>query len=332
VKALVYTGKLSMEFRDEPDPVASTGLSLVKIEAAGICGSDMHAYHGHDERRVPPLILGHELAGTVVDGGLSGTRVAINPMLTCNRCRECLQGNPNRCQQRDLVGLGRAGGYADLIAIETENLYPLADDLSATHASLMEPAAVSLHAVVMAEQALTRPVSESRALVIGGGAIGVLAALVLEQKGVRELVIAETNTARRKTLENISCGTIYDPLDSKIPVHDYFDLVVDAVGSGATRAHASQKVRAGGVISHIGLQDNEPGLDTRKLTLQEISFIGHYTYTPTDLKAALNMIGSGALGSLDWVESRPLADGVEAFKAIHTGAAASPKIVLHPDG
>jgi len=104
-----------MELRDEPEPVAGAGLSLVKIEAAGICGSDMHAYHGHDERRVPPMILGHELAGTVLDGELTGQRVAINPMLTCNRCRECLQGNPNRCQQRDLVGLGRAGGYAELI-------------------------------------------------------------------------------------------------------------------------------------------------------------------------------------------------------------------------
>ena len=110
-----------------------------QIEAAGICGSDMHAYHGHDERRVPPMILGHELAGTVIDGELTGTRVAINPMLTCNHCRECLQGNPNRCQQRDLVGLGRAGGYADKIAIEPANLFPLTDDLSATHASLMEP-------------------------------------------------------------------------------------------------------------------------------------------------------------------------------------------------
>ena len=331
MKALVYTGKLSMEMRDEPTPVAADGLSLVKIEAAGICGSDMHAYHGNDARRVPPMILGHELAGTVVDGEMSGKRVAINPMLTCNHCRECLEGNPNRCATRDLVGLGRAGGYADFIAIEPANLFPIEDSLSATHASLMEPTAVSLHAVVMAERALTRPISESRALVIGGGAIGLLAALVLKQKGVRELVVAETNAPRRATLDSIGCGTTYDPLSTNLPDDDYFDLVVDAVGSGATRAHASQKIRAGGVISHIGLQDNEPGLDTRKLTLQEISFIGHYTYTPTDLKAALNLIGSGQLGSLDWVESRPLAEGADAFNAIHTGTAASPKIVLHPD-
>lgn len=331
MKALVYTGTLSMEMRDEPKPEASNELSLVKIEAAGICGSDMHAYHGHDARRVPPMILGHELAGTVEEGEMAGTRVAINPMLTCNQCRECRQGNPNRCQQRDLVGLGRAGGYADYIAIEPANLFALEDTLSATHASLMEPTAVSLHAVVMAERALTRPISESRALVIGGGAIGLLAALVLRQKGVRELVVAETNEPRRNTLDAIGCGTTYDPLSSNVPDDDHFDLVVDAVGSGPTRSHASQKVRAGGVISHIGLQDNEPGLDTRKLTLQEITFIGHYTYSPTDLKAALNLIGSGQLGSLDWVESRPLSDGAAAFEAIHTGTAASPKIVLHPE-
>ena len=330
MKALVYTGALSIEMRDEPEPELRNGMSMVQIEAAGICGSDMHAYHGHDERRVPPLILGHELAGTVIDGEMSGQRVAVNPMLTCNRCRECLEGNPNRCATRDLVGLGRAGGFAEKMAIEPANLYPLPENLSATHASLMEPTAVSLHAIVMAERALTRPISESRTLVIGGGAIGLLAALILRQKGSRELYVAETNEHRRETLTTVQCGTIYNPLGNDLPDNDYFDLVVDAVGSGHTRRHASEKIRAGGVISHIGLQDNEPGLDTRKMTLQEIMLIGHYTYTPTDLKAALNLIHSGSLGTLDWVESRPLGDGSAAFNEIHTGQTASPKIVLHP--
>jgi alcohol dehydrogenase len=330
MRALVYTGKLSLEMRDEPKPVASPKLSLVKVEAAGICGSDMHAYHGHDARRVPPMILGHELSGTVVEGDMAGQRVAVNPMITCNQCRECRHGNPNRCQSRDLIGLGRAGGFADYIAISANNLFPLEDSISATHASLMEPTAVSLHAVVMAERALTRPISESRTLIIGGGAIGLLAALVLKQKGVRSLSVAETNGPRRETLESLQCGSIYDPLTNDTTPDDRFDLVVDAVGSGRTRAYASQKVRAGGVISHIGLQDNEAGLDTRKLTLQEITFIGHYTYNQTDLKAALNLLSSGALGSLDWVESRPLEEGAAAFKDIHTGATAAPKIVLHP--
>jgi len=330
VEALVYTGKLAVEMRDEPKPSASAGMSLVKVEAAGICGSDMHAYHGHDARRVPPMILGHEVAGTVVEGDMKGQRVAVNPMLTCNTCRECLEGNPNRCATRDLIGLGRAGGFAEYLAIENANLFPITTDITSANASLMEPAAVSLHAVVQAERALTRPISESRTLVIGGGAIGVLAALVLKQKGAREIVMAETNALRRQTLDTLNCGETYNPLEGAAPDDDHFDLVVDAVGSGHTRKLASEKIRAGGVISHIGLQDNEAGLDTRKLTLQEIIFIGHYTYTPTDLKAALNLLASGSLGSLDWVEARPLSEGAAAFNAIHTGETASPKIVLLP--
>lgn len=328
--ALFYLGTESLAYQAAPDPVPSDGQSLVRIHAAGICGSDMHAYHGLDARRVPPMILGHELAGTVESGPLRGQRVAINPMLTCHTCRECLAGNPNRCQQRDLLGLGQAGGFANLVTVDSRNLYTLPDDLSFVDASLMEPTAVSVHAVVMAEHALTRPLSESRVLVIGGGAIGLLAALIIRNKGARSLHVAETNAPRRETLNQLATGTIFDPLNGTQPDDDSFDLVIDAVGSGATRAMASALVRAGGVISHIGLQDDKPGLDTRKLTLQEVTFIGHYTYSPIDLKAALDLIHRGALGSLDWVEQQPLSKGADAFRSIHTGTAASPKIVLLP--
>ncbi len=330
--ALFYLGTESMAYQEAPDPTPLDGQSLVRIEAAGICGSDMHAYHGHDARRVPPMILGHELAGTVEEGPLAGQRVAINPMLTCLHCRECLAGNPNRCQQRDLLGLGQAGGFANLVTVDSRNLFTIPDDLSYVDASLMEPTAVSVHAIVMAENTLTRPISECRVLVIGGGAIGLLAALIIKHKGARDLYVAETNAPRRDTLNRLNTGTVFDPLNGEQPADDTFDLVIDAVGSGATRAMSSRLTRAGGVISHVGLQDNEPGLDTRKLTLQEITFIGQYTYSPIDLKAALDLLHRGVLGPLDWVDQQPLSNGAEAFRSIHTGTTASPKIVLLPNG
>jgi threonine dehydrogenase-like Zn-dependent dehydrogenase len=330
--ALFYLGTESLAYQEAPDPTPAEGQSLVRIQAAGICGSDMHAYHGLDARRVPPMILGHELAGTVEVGPMAGQRVAINPMLTCHQCRECLAGNPNRCQQRDLLGLGQAGGFANLVTVDSRNLFALPDDLSFVDASLMEPTAVSVHAVVMAERVITRPLSESRVLIIGGGAIGLLAALIVRNKGAKALHVAETNAPRRETLEQLDAGIVFDPLNGEQPDEDTFDLVIDAVGSGATRAMASSLARAGGVISHVGLQDDKPGLDTRKLTLQEITFIGHYTYNPIDLKAALDLIHRGALGPLDWVEQQPLSKGADAFRAIHTGTAASPKIVLLPTG
>lgn len=330
MKALVYTNTLEMEYRDEPDPNPNPGDALIKVEASGICGSDMHAYHGLDERRIPPLILGHEAAGTVVSGSDEGRRVALNPLISCGQCKDCLSGRSNLCISRELIGMRLAGAYAEQVCLPASNLIALPDNANMVTASLMEPTAVSLHAVMLVERCLHRPLSESRALVIGGGAIGLLAALVLAQKGTASIAMAETNAGRRATVASTGCCDVFDPLSDGCPDEGSFDVVIDAVGSGATRAASCRYARPGGVISHIGLQDNEPGLDTRRLTLQEITFIGNYTYNALDLQAALDALTAGSLGSLDWVETRPLAQGAEAFRAIHEGTAASPKIVLLP--
>jgi len=329
MKALFYTGTRQLDYRDAPDPDARANESIVRVAASGICGSDMHAWHGHDARRVPPMILGHELAGTVEDGPLAGRRVAVNPLVGCGACRDCVAGRPNLCVGRDLLGLGRAGGYATRIRVPTANLMPIEDGLEDVHASLMEPLAVVLHALALADAALARPVAECRTLVIGGGAIGVLTALALTQRGAHEVVVAETSAVRRDTLARIGCGSTVDPIHGTLPDDDRFELVVDAVGSGPTRRLASRLARRGGVIVHVGLQDNEPGLDTRRLTLAEIAFLGSYTYAPPDLQAALDLLTRGALGSLDWVERRALAEGARAFEDIDAGRA-SPKIVLLP--
>ena len=330
MKALVYTGAASLVYRDVADPIPAENESLVRIEAAGICGSDLHVYHGQDLRRRPPLILGHELAGTVLDGSLTGQTVAINPLISCRQCNQCLSGHPNLCGSRKLVGLDFPGGFAEYITVESVNLFPLANNFNLINASLMEPTAVSVHAIMLAEKALNRPISECSSLVIGGGAIGVLTALILKHKGVSELMIAETNSSRRQSLRTISCGDVFNPQDKQLPDNNHFDVVFDAVGNGQSRAAASCMVTAGGVISHIGLQDSEPGLDVRRLTLQEIKFIGSYIYNPIDLQIALRLLGGGELGSLDWTESRPLSDGANAFHALHTGVASSPKIILQP--
>jgi threonine dehydrogenase-like Zn-dependent dehydrogenase len=97
----------------------------LNVEASGICGSDMHAYHGKDPRRVPPLILGHEVAGTVVSGDLEGKRVVINPLITCGRCPLCDTGRSNLCASRELIGMRLAGAYAERVTIPAVNLIPI---------------------------------------------------------------------------------------------------------------------------------------------------------------------------------------------------------------
>jgi threonine dehydrogenase-like Zn-dependent dehydrogenase len=113
MKALVYTGPLAVAYRDEPDPVAGPGEAVLAVEAVGICGSDMHGYHGHDPRRVPPLVLGHEAVGRVV-GGARERRVVVNPLITCMRCDACLGGRANLCAERTLIGMNRPGAFAEI--------------------------------------------------------------------------------------------------------------------------------------------------------------------------------------------------------------------------
>lgn len=330
MKALVYTGDLEVVYRDEPDTQASAGNVLVKVDASGICGSDMHAYHGHDERRVPPLILGHEAAGIALSGRYEGQRVAINPITTCGVCPDCISARTNLCSQREIIGMRLPGAFAEYVDMPESNLIPVPQGLSQQHASLMEPTGVSLHSVILAEKILHRPISECRTLVIGGGAIGLLAALILKQKGAAEIYLSETSDARRRTVQGTGCCEVFDPLSGGRPDENSFDLVIDAVGSGPTRADSCRFTRPGGVISHIGLQDNVEGLDTRKLTLQEITFIGNYTYTVADLHASLDLLAAGGLGTLNWLEIRPMSEGASAFREIHQAQTSAPKIILQP--
>ena len=328
MKALVYTANEETTFRDEPEPVPDTGDALVRIDAVGICGSDMHAWHGHDPRRVPPMILGHEAAGTVLDGTLQGRKVVLNPLISCGSCGYCNSGRTNLCQSRDLIGMVRPGAFAERIAIPERNLIPMPEDMSPTQAALTEPCATAWHAVALASRAMWRPIAEADALVIGGGSVGLLGALILSHFGCNEVRLAETNPLRRGTAEGCGIQTL-DPLSKPIEAGS-FDLVLDAVGSEKTRSMSIQAVRPGGVISHLGLQEWAGEFDARTLTLSEITFIGVYTYTEADLRASLAALHAGALGNLDLLEERPLAEGSRAFHDLNEGRTPAAKIVLRP--
>ncbi len=329
MRALFYTDTQTVEVRDTDEPAAMPGEAIVEIEAVGICGSDMHAYLGHDPRRVPPLILGHEVAGTATTGQLQGRRVVLNPLITCGACDACLGGRANLCGHRELIGMNRPGGFAQRIAIPERNLIAIPDDMNAAHAALTEPAATALHAVHLASRAAARPLAELDALVIGAGSVGLFAALLLLDQGATRVTVAETNALRRRTAGATSVNRVIDPTTQEVG-DSVYDLVIDAVGGEHTRNTAVSAVRAGGTIMHIGLLDNDGSLDVRKLTLSEITFIGTYTYTHIDLRATVKKLYDGALGTLDWVESRPLAEGAAAFDDLLHGRCASPKVLLNP--
>jgi len=270
MKALVYQGPktLLMETRAELEDTSDE--VVIDLALCGICGSDMHAFLGHDARRPAPLILGHEAAGIE---RATGRRVTINPLQSCGKCDACLRGHPHICPHRAIASMPpREGAFAGSMLARPENL--------------------------------------------------------VEVHGARDIWIAETNPVRQKTLEAAGDFKIYDPTKSTGPGENSAQLVIDAVGIDPTRASATALARPGGAVVHIGLGDGTAGLDIRRMTLQEISFTGSYTYTLEDYRETAQAIFEGRFGALDWMEMRPLEEGQAAFDDILAGKVAAPKIIL----
>ncbi|MEM7061170.1 MAG: alcohol dehydrogenase catalytic domain-containing protein [Pseudomonadota bacterium] len=326
MKALVYTGAYQLEMQDLPQPDPKTGQVIVDLAYCGLCGSDMHAYHGLDDRRVPPLVLGHEPVGVVRDGALKGKRVAINPLMSSATSAASLRGDVHLCPDRALIGLFDHGAFAEAVAIDEANLNILPDDLPFEQAVLAEPLAVCFHAARLGAAKHDQDLAGQSITVLGGGAIGLLAALTYKSMGVERIRIAEPSLTRAKLCADVTGLEVYNPIENT-PDEGSVDIVFDAVGSGRTRAASCAMVRPGGTIVHVGLQDSNEGIDTRRITLQEITFLGTYCYKPDDFSHALQLLETGQVTGEGWTEFRPLEAGAQSFKDVDDGTA-PPKIIF----
>jgi 2-desacetyl-2-hydroxyethyl bacteriochlorophyllide A dehydrogenase len=329
MQALVYAAPNLVELRELPAPPTEAGSLRLRVDAVGICGSDLHAYKGHDPRRVPPMVLGHEFVGTVIEGAQAGRRYTANPIVACGHCRYCGQGRTNLCSNRSMIGMNLQGAFAQELMVPESCLVPVPDTLPNAAAALTEPAATVVHALALADRASTQPLAAARALVLGAGAIGLLAVLRLRSRGAASVSVVETNPKRAAALKE---ATGIDAITGEQALADAgsFDFVFDAVGVAATRDLAIAAAAPGSVVAHVGLGDWTSPLDWRALTLREITLVGCYTYTTSDLQAAVAALTSGGFGDLAWVEERPLSQGSQAFEDLVAGRVASAKIVLRP--
>lgn len=328
--AVVYTAPEEMTYvpeyrstqQDRDDDV------LLRIQSVGICGSDMHAYHGKDPRRKPGLILGHEFCGEIVEGQKQGQIVTGNPLITCGKCDYCLQGRDNLCSDRDMIGMNRQGAFAQYMTIPKRCLIDAPKDMDPNHIALTEPAATVIHAINIAVKESYLPIQECQVLVIGAGAIGLLTALLLKSYGVKMQVL-ETNLARHPCVkEHVGIDAI-NPITQTLSSNN-FDIVIDCVGSEKTSSLSFEKIKTGGVIINVGLQSWTSNINIRKLTLEEIKLIGCYTYSMVDFKSALKTIESGKFGNLSWIKELPLSDANLAFKQLHDDRMSSAKVILKP--
>ena len=251
MKALVCRAAGEIEFVDAPAPAPAAGESLIKVDSCGVCGSDMHAFLGHDERRPPPLILGHEAAGEVVGGEKLGARVAVNPLVVCDflspraPCAMCAAGRDNLCARRQILSMApRPGAFAEFVCAPGGNLFELPPSFPFAKAALFEPLACGRRAARLAAELSPTAIEKCETTVIGGGAIGLGCALFLARAGAARVAIIEANPLRQKTLSRATAFAGIDVAasgDSARSAH----VVVDAVGNASSREAAFGLVAAG---------------------------------------------------------------------------------------
>src|ERR687884_1384555 len=200
MKAIVWNGPEEMAVEEVPEPTVEPGTVIVRPEAVGICGSEVEGYLGKMGNRVPPLVMGHEFAGTVIEVGegvdkdLVGRTVAVNPLSSDGTCRLCRAGYTNLCPNRKLVGIHSPGGFAEYVLAPAQNVYPLPEGVETRAGALAEPLANGVHAVRLGLAGR----SVEHAGVIGAGTIGLMCLQAAVLDGVPEVHAVEPVEARRE--------------------------------------------------------------------------------------------------------------------------------------
>ncbi|MCD9023793.1 alcohol dehydrogenase catalytic domain-containing protein [Cohnella sp. NL03-T5] len=332
MRALVYEGPWTMNIRNVPVPEPGENEVLIHVERAGICGSELGGFLGHNSLRKPPLIMGHEFAGTIAKTGngavkyRKGDRVTVNPLETCGECVDCLGGNEQLCSRRKLLGAHAPGAFAEYVVVAENNIYLLPDSVTMDQAAFTEPLACAVHLCRMLN---LNP--DDRLLIMGAGPIGLFALAAARTLGLRDIVVADLNVERLRIVAELGGIPAQGAEEiAKLKPNDGFHAAVDAVGLQATRLGCVESVRRGGRIGLTGLHEADSNLPINTIIREELKLLGAFAYAPNDFETALQWIAEGNINLLPWTEHRPLEQGQACFETLISGPGAIAKIMLRP--
>ena len=339
MKAIVWNGPEEMAVEEVPEPTLEPGTVIVRPEAVGICGSEIEGYLGRMGNRTPPLVMGHEFAGTVtevgegVDSDLVGREVAVNPLSSDGTCPLCRAGYTNLCPNRKLIGIHSPGGFAEYVLAPVQNVYPLPEGVGTRTGALAEPLANGVHAVRLADE----PVEH--AVVIGAGTIGLMCLQAAVLDGIPEVSVVEPHEARREQALGLGAHAAYasggearEALEE--PTEGLgADLVLDAVGAQATRRMAvDDLLRPGGCVVFVGLHDDDTTLGFHGVVRGQLDLRGSYAFTAEDYEQALEWLVAGRAGIGELPPVLPLEEGPNAFAQLVKGPSGQIKVFLAGTG
>lgn len=342
MKALVLSEYKKLNIQDIAIPSINDNEVLIKVHACGICGSDVHGYDGSTGRRIPPIVMGHEASGVIVETGKSvsnwklGTRVTFDSTIYCMHCDYCHQGLYNLCDNRRVLGVSCAdyrqnGAFAEFIAVPEHILYELPDSVSFEQATLVEPVGVAFHAVNLVKNTLNDSV-----VVVGAGIIGLLVIQTLRLAGYGKIIAVDLDEKRLKTALKLGADHVLlsnDQTSSKVKElvgHHGADLAIDAVGISGTVATALACTRKGGSLLLIGNLDPKISFGLQEAVTRQILVQGSCA-SNGEYDACLDMIARGAITVDPFISKvAPLEEGPLWFEKLYNHEDDLLKVILKP--
>jgi L-iditol 2-dehydrogenase len=327
MKAVVLTDMETIEVREVPEPTIAPEEVLIKVGAGGICGSDMHAYRGHHPFRKPPVVMGHEVAGEVIETGSQvskvqvGDRVAVEPQISCMTCSLCLRGLSNLCQRTRRPGLHWGGTFAELIGAPERVVYPLHRDTPFEIGALVEPAAVAMRAVRRGNVQMG-----DRVCVLGAGPIGGLNAHIAQQTRAGVVLATDIKPFNVQFMESLGIQTA-NPTDTdllelrdQLTGGDGFDVVLLTSPNPDGLTNAVALARPGGVVVQVAIYGEAIEIDATQAVLKEVEMRASLTYSPDDFRLTTELIRDGHLAAERFITRRySMWNAPQAFDDIAAG-------------
>lgn len=310
---------------EAPKPEPGPREVLIKVAVAGICGSDLHAFEGKHPFVKPPIVLGHEFSGMIVELGDEvegeyyqvGQRVTVEPSITCGQCYNCRNGRYNICDKLQVIGSQISGGYATYVKVPAANVLPLGDDLTFEDGAMIEPLAVAVHA-----GHLGKVMPGDHIAIIGAGTIGLLLAQVAKAKGAK-VAISDIVDSRLELAAQLGVDACINPTQANIEEElkkfapNGADIIFECVGSSFTLRQSIEIARKGSRVVIVGVAEGDVSLPVHYIQDRELEILGDLMYTRKDFDEALKLVRTGQVNLNPLItKSFPLVEANEAFEYV----------------
>ncbi|HWQ80350.1 MAG TPA: alcohol dehydrogenase catalytic domain-containing protein [Anaerovoracaceae bacterium] len=330
MKAAYYPEKNAIDYVDLAAPRPKKGEALIKVKYAGICGSDLHVYHGAHPTAQFPVIPGHEFVGALAELGEDactdikpGEIVVAQPFSSCGVCEACITGNDNVCRSLSLLGIHRNGCFAEYVAVPAKKMYRLPAGTDLQLAALAEPLAVAVHDVRRSGLKVGQ-----NALIIGGGPIGLFIALVAQMAGA-QVFISEVSEFRLEFARKMGFQTLnptdqdFDRQVEEITKGKGFDVVFEVSGSKQGIAAMTGLAKIAGTVMVVGMASDKHPVDTMSIFLKQLTLSGVRIHSQEAFASAVDILIGGRLNDkLNLLISKTYAlkDVKEAYDYVLSGS------------